>query len=1366
MKNPQIYLENPQDYKSVKISLVSAEQIREWSYGEVKTSETINYRTSKPERDGLFCGRIFGPVVDYECICGKYKRMKHRGITCEKCGVEVIKSNVRRERLGHINLCVPIAHSWFFKGSPSYIGIVLDMGLKNLGTVIYFGNYIILNPGETGLTKGKIISEEEYSRYSQEDKDFVAGIGAEAISELLQEIDVEELSNDLKLSFKNSNSDTQKKKIIKRLEIIESFKNSGCDLNNMILNVIPVLSPDLRPLVPLDGGRLAASDLNDLYRRVIHRNNRLKRLMELNAPNIIVKNEKRMLQESVDSLFDNSRRVAPIIGNNGRPLKSLSDSLKGKYGRFRQNLLGKRVDYSGRTVIVVGPELKLNQCGIPKLMAIELFKPFIISYLIKHDLASTIKIAKKMIETSDPNIFIAIEKIATHYPVLLNRAPTLHRLGIQAFEIKLVEDKAIHLHPLVCTAFNADFDGDQMAVHVPLSIEAQMEAKILMMASNNILSAATGKPIMIPDKDMVLGIYWVTKDFPGRKGEGKIFSGPSQALIAYEYDFIDLQARIKVRIEEKIYDTTVGRMIIYDVLPKTINFSIINKVFKKKDIENLVDIYYRFSGSVETVKFLDIIKKIGFDYATKSGISISISDLIIPKEKDNIIKNAEKGVLKIQNQHQEGIITDSERYNKVVNLWSVATEDIANRMLDILAEEKKDENGEYYINPIFAMADSGARGSTNQNKQLCGMRGLMAKPSGAIIETPITVNFREGLNSQQYFISTHGARKGLADTALKTARSGYLTRKLVDVAQDSIVSMVDCGTKQSFKVEWLVENGEVIEKLGERILGRITAKDVTHPYTKEVLVEKGCMFDENNIVAIDKALVDFVEVRSVLTCEAEYGCCAKCYGRDLGRGKLVSVGEAVGIIAAQSIGEPGTQLTMRTFHIGGTASNKIEDTSWVCTKPGNIKLDKVKMVVNRDKVQVVFDKRSEAYILNEEGHIIDKLRLPLGSKILFRDKQEVKIGDTIAEWDPFSIPILSNCSGITKFVDIVENQSMMIQTDEVTRISRNVIIENYEYDLKPRLAILDENGEEVKIKGTKITHKGFDLPFLSELVVKDGSVIQEGDILAKIPRESAKTKDITGGLPRVVDLFEARVPKNPCQITEISGVVEIGEAVRRKRKLIVKPDVGKPKEYLIPRGSFITVMDGDYVESGDTLTDGHPNPHDILRVKGIASLQKYLVNEVLEVYRMQGVKINDKHAEVIINHMLEKVQIINVGDSRFIGSEKVSRRFFKQENMRLESAGLKKATAKPILLGVMQAALHTDSFISAASFQETTKVLTAASIRGSLDHFRGPKENVILGRLIPVGTGFNSGLKVYNYENEEKDIIKDQKEVFLTEEQV
>ena len=1355
--------ENPQNYKVVKISLASPEQIVKWSHGEVKTSETINYRTGKPERDGLFCGKIFGPVVDYECICGKYKRMKHRGITCDKCGVEVIESKVRRERLGHINLCIPVVHNWFLKSSPSHLAVILDIPLKQLESVLYFDSYVVLDPGNTGLAQKAVINEQTHEKHSQEDDEFISRIGAEAIYELLQDIDIEELSIKVKSDLKECKSDDKAKRISRRLEIVEAFKKSDVDITNMVLRVIPVLSPDLRPLVPLEGGKLATSDLNDLYRRVIHRNNRLKRLIELNAPGIIIKNEKRMLQESVDSLFDNGKRTRPIIGGNERPLKSLSDTLRGKYGRFRQNLLGKRVDYSGRTVIVAGPELKLNECGIPKLMAVELFKPFIINYLMKNDLASTIKLAKRMIELNDPHIFIALKEITQGYPVLLNRAPTLHRLGIQAFEIKLVEDKAIHLHPLVCTAFNADFDGDQMAVHVPLSLEAQLEAKVLMMACNNILSPATGKPIMIPSKDMVLGIFWITKDFTGRKGEGKVFSNHTQALIAYDHDLIDLQAKIKVRIGDNMYDTTVGRIMLYDIFPKSISFDIINKVIRSNDLESLIDISYRFAGSVKTVEILDKVKQIGFEYSTKSGFSISVEDMLVPEEKADIIKNSEKEVINIQNQHQEGIITDSERYNRVVNLWSLATEKVANKMLDILAKEKEDRNGMLQMNSIYAMANSGARGSINQNKQLCGMRGLMAKPSGAIIETPITVNFREGLNSQQYFISTHGARKGLADTALKTARSGYLTRKLVDVAQDSVITIDDCGTTQSFTIEALIENGEIIERIGERILGRIAAEDVLHPYTKEVLVSKGTMFDENNIVAVDKAVVSSVAVRSVLTCEAGHGCCVQCYGRDLGRGHLVSLGEAVGIIAAQSIGEPGTQLTMRTFHIGGTASSKIEETSWTCTKPGKIVLEKVNSVLNRENIQVVVDKRSEVRIVNEEGHDVDRLRLPLGAKLFFKNNTKVNIGDVISEWDPFSVPILSNCTGIIKFADIVENQSMLIQTDDVTGISREVIVENYEYDLKPKLMVTDKKGKEIKTK-KNTTHKGFDLPALSELVVKDGNEVQPGDILAKIPRESAKTKDITGGLPRVVDLFEARSPKDPCQITEISGTVEIGENVRRKKKIIIHPEVGEPKEYLLPRGSFVTVMDGDYVEAGDQLTDGSPNPHDILQVKGAVALQQYLVNEVLEVYRMQGVKINDKHVEVIVSHMLKKVQITKSGNTDFLEGEKVSKHKFREENARVESEGMKKAEAKPALLGIVQASLHTDSFISAASFQETTNVLTAAAVKGSVDHFRGPKENVILGKLVPVGTGFDNDTKVYNYNIESKEETSDTKVSLFAEE--
>ena len=1336
--------DDPQFYNSAKLYLVSAEKILEWSHGEVKNSETINYRTNKPERDGLFCGRIFGPVVDYECVCGKYKKMKHRDITCEKCGVQVIESKVRRERLGHINLCVPIAHSWFLKRAPSLLAIALDLSLKDVELVLHFESYIVFDAGSTSLKIGELISKEDYEKHDYADDDLEAGMGAEAIKETLDNLDIEQIIEQLKIEIKECKSEMKRKNFTRRFEVLDSFRRSGGKMSNMILTVLPVISPDLRPLVALDGGKFATSDLNDLYRRVIHRNNRLKRLIELNAPDIIVKNEKRMLQESVDSLFDNTRSARAILGANGRPLKSLSDNLRGKYGRFRQNLLGKRVDYSARTVIVVGPNLKLNECGIPKKMALELFKPFVLGYLLNHDYASTIRAAKRMLETDDPLIWKALETVTRGYPVLLNRAPTLHRLGIQAFEIKLIAEKAIQLHPLVCTAFNADFDGDQMAVHIPLSIEAQTEAKMLMMAHNNILSPATGKPIMIPTKDMVLGIYWMSKSFPKRKGEGKIFSSILQVIAAYEHEFVDLQAIIKVRIEDKIYDTTAGRVILYDVFPKSISFETINKVLKQKDIENLVDLCYRFAGNVVTVDILDKLKDLGFKYATIAGFSIAITDMTIPSEKDKLVKKTEKEVLKIQRQHEEGIITDNERYNRVINLWSLTTEDIANRMLDILSKERE-VDGMMQMNPIFAMADSGARGSTNQNKQLCGMRGLMAKPSGAIIETPITVNFREGLNSQQYFISTHGARKGLADTALKTARSGYLTRKLVDVAQDSVISVRDCGTSNKFIIEALIENGEIIERIGERILGRIAAEDVLHPYTKELLVKQGTMFDENNIVAIDKSLITSVAVRSPLTCEAERGFCVLCYGRDLARGKMVSIGEAVGIIAAQSIGEPGTQLTMRTFHIGGTASSKIEETSWDCQKPGKIILDKVNTVINKDNVQVVVDQNSEVSIVNDEGYDVDRLKLPLGAKIFFKHNDEIKIGDTISEWDPFSVPILSNEVGIVQFCDIIENKSMVVETDDNTGISRAVIVENYEYDLKPSIRLVDDKGKRV-VRKDGSWRKDFDLPVRSELVVRDGDKIKAGDILAKIPRESAKTKDITGGLPRVVDLFEARVPKNPCQISEISGKVEIGENARRKKKIIIHPDVGESKSYLINRGDFIRVLDDEIIKAGDLLTDGVQNPHDILKIKGLVALQRYLVNEVLEIYRMQGVKINDKHVEVIVTHMLKKVEITETGDSNFLEGKKIFKHFFGAENKRLESEGKRKAEAKPVLLGIMQASLSTESFISAASFQETTKVLTASAAEGKIDYFRGPKENVILGRLIPVGTGFHYNTKEHGYE--------------------
>jgi len=1345
-KLDQSEIVDPQDFFAVKISLASAEDIVSWSHGEIKSSETINYRTFKPERDGLFCGKIFGPVNDYECICGKYKRMKHRGITCEKCGVEVIHSKVRRERLGHIKLACPVSHVWFLKGLPSRLGNILDMTLRDLERVLYFDAYVVLDTGGADIENAEIIEESQCRELSEAFPDFRAEMGAEAIKELLEELNVDELSTVLREELLDITSEAKRKKIIKRLKVVESFKESGIEPSNMILDVIPVISPELRPLVPLEGGRFATSDLNDLYRRVIHRNNRLKRLMDLNAPEIIVKNEKRMLQEAVDALFDNGRRGRPILGTNKRPLKSLSDSLKGKGGRFRQNLLGKRVDYSGRTVIVVGPELKLNQCGLPKQMALELFKPFIFNYLIERGHTTTIKVAKKMVENHDPEIWPALDSVIVEHPIMLNRAPTLHRLGIQAFQPVLIEGKAVQLHPLVCTAFNADFDGDQMAIHVPLSIEAQMELRVLMMATNNILSPATGRPVMSPTQDMVLGIYWVTRICKGAKGEGKCFADFTEVISAYEHGLIHLQAKIRVRIGDQIVETTTGRVILYDVIPEEIEFNSVNRLIKKKDLEVLIDHAYRTAGNVKTVKMLDDLKDLGFAHAARAGFSISIMDMVIPDNKEELIDKGLKEVEKVQAQHDGGIITDGERYNKVIDIWSKVTNEVGEAMRISMTAETIGDDGLPMPNPIFVMADSGARGSEHQSRQLGGMRGLMAKPTGEIIETPITSNFREGLDVSQYFISTHGARKGLADTALKTANSGYLTRRLVDVAQDCVINEVDCGTTEGITVEALLENGEVIQKLTERVLGRYAVDDVTDPFTMEVIVAAGDMIVEGHLDIIDHASVEQIKIRSVLSCECKVGICAHCYGRDLARGKSVSIGEAVGVISAQSIGEPGTQLTMRTFHIGGTASRKVEATFWESKNNGTMSFGDARTVINRDNVMILQSRKSELVILNDDGREVDKHLLPVGAQVNFKEGAAVKKGDRVAEWDPFSMPIICDINGKVKFEDIIEGKSLKTQKTEDTGYERRVIVETPDLDLKPRISFRNmKTGKELKRADDRI-HPGFYLPNKGELMVEEGEEVFPGDILSRVPRETTKNKDITGGLPRVVELFEARSPKDPSQISDIDGIVEFGEDLRRKRRIIIRPEVGEPKEYLVPKGKHVIVVEGDYIKVGEPLTDGSPNPHDILRVKGVRELQKFLVDEVQEVYRLQGVKINDKHIEVISRQMMRKVRVIDPGDSSFLVGEPVSKTKLDEINHKLMEEELRVAIGEPLLLGITKAALSTDSFLSAASFQETTKVLTEASINGKLDRFHGLKENVIIGRLIPAGTGFEKEM-VYSYKD-------------------
>ena len=1355
-------------FNAVRISLASPEKIRAWSYGEVKKPETINYRTFKPERDGLFCAKIFGPTKDYECNCGKYKRMKHRGVVCEKCGVEVIQSKVRRERLGHIEMAAPVAHIWFLKSLPSRIGNLLDMTLRELEKVLYFEAYVVINPKGTPLKEKELLSDERYRKAIEEHgaDSFVAGMGAEAIRELLRKVDVNTLSDQLRVEMREASSEVKKKKIAKRLKIVDSFKDSGNKPEWMILEVIPVIPPDLRPLVPLDGGRFATSDLNDLYRRVINRNNRLKRLQELSAPEIIIRNEKRMLQEAVDALFDNGRGGKALLGSNGRPLKSLSDMLKGKQGRFRQNLLGKRVDYSGRSVIVVGPDLRLHQCGLPKKMALELFKPFIYNRLEVKGYVTTIKSAKKMVEQEKDEVWETLSEIVREYPVLLNRAPTLHRLGIQAFEPVLIEGKAIQLHPLVCSAFNADFDGDQMAVHIPLSIEAQIEARVLMMSTNNILSPAHGKPIIVPTQDIVLGLYYMTREKRSVKGEGKIFSSPEEVRMAYDAGEVDLHAVIKVRLgadghTERV-ETTVGRVLLREILPSEIPFSFINKVLNKKELATLVDQCYRFAGNKKTVILADQLKDLGFHYATQAGISICIDDMVIPPRKAELLQRANQEVLEIENQYKEGLITDGERYNKVVDIWAQVTENIGFEILEELGTVMiTDPSGKKKrvpsFNPIFMMADSGARGSAQQIRQLAGMRGLMAKPSGEIIETPITANFREGLTVLQYFISTHGARKGLADTALKTANSGYLTRRLVDVAQDMVVAEEDCGTLEGIFVTPLVEGGEIIEPIGERILGRVALEDIADPFTEEVIIKANEEIDEKFVEKIENAGLEKVKIRSVLTCRSKRGVCVKCYGRDLARGQMVNIGEAVGIIAAQSIGEPGTQLTMRTFHIGGTASRRAEQTTLQPRNDGRVKFINLSTVRNKGGDWVVMNRNGELALVDETGRERERYPIIYGAKIKVGNGQLVKGGDLIAEWDPYTIPILTEGSGRVKFGDIVEGVTMQEQLDEVTGFSTKVVSEAKDPEARPRVSIKDERGRTLKLPGSEAMAR-YLLPVGAHIVVTEGDMVHQGDVIAKIPRETTKTKDITGGLPRVVELFEARKPKEFAIISEITGVVSFGRDTKGKRKVIITPEVGEPKEYSIPKGKHISVHEGERVKAGEALMDGSSNPHDILSILGVEDLARYLVDEVQEVYRLQGVKINDKHIEVIVKQMLRRVMIKEVGDSNFLVGEHVERHVFEEENERLENAGKQPAVAEPLLLGVTKASLSTEGFISAASFQETTKVLTQAAISGKTDFLRGLKENVILGRLIPAGTGLpryrNIGIKVEGEEEERENSEK------------
>src|SRR5213596_2370489 len=1360
---------NPLSFNAIRISLASPDKIRSWSHGEVKKPETINYRTFKPERDGLFCAKIFGPIKDYECLCGKYKRLKHRGVICEKCGVEVTLAKVRRERMGHIELASPVAHIWFLKSLPSRLGLVLDMTLRDIERVLYFEAYVVTDPGLTPLKRCQLLTEDDYlAKVEEFGDDFSAAMGAEGIRALLRSLDLNKSLDELRKELEATSSDAKIKKIAKRLKVLEGFKQSNIKPDWMIMEVLPVLPPELRPLVPLDGGRFATSDLNDLYRRVINRNNRLKRLMELKAPGVIIRNEMRMLQEAVDALFDNGRRGRAIRGPNKRPLKSLSDMLKGKQGRFRQNLLGKRVDYSGRTVIVVGPELRLHQCGLPKKMALELFKPFIFHKLEERGAATTIKSAKRLVENEKPEVWDVLDEVIKEHPILLNRAPTLHRLGIQAFDPILVEGKAIRLHPLVCAAFNADFDGDQMAVHVPLSIEAQIEARVLMMSINNILSPASGKPITVPSQDMVLGCYWLTREQHGALGEGKIFSSSDEVRMAYDAGEVSEHARIKVRgltpirepgmTEETWRDpsrwkqyTTVGRVLFCEVLPPGVPFEAVNLLMTKKELTKLIDACYRQAGHRDTVMMLDRIKDLGFYYATRAGISISVDDMLIPSKKSELIRKAQEEVAEIERQYADGLITNGERYNKVIDIWAHVGEQVANEMMKELGASTG--TGERRgFNPIFMMADSGARGSTQQIRQLGGMRGLMAKPSGVIIETPITANFREGLTVLQYFISTHGARKGLADTALKTANSGYLTRRLVDVAQDSIIQEEDCGTLDGIEMTPLVEGGEVIEGIGDRVLGRVALEDIRDPFSNRVIVQVNEEIDEEKVAEIEDAGLERVKIRSVLTCQSRQGVCVKCYGRDLARGHMVNLGEAIGVIAAQSIGEPGTQLTMRTFHIGGTASRRAEQTTLEARNEGFVKFINLAAVEGKDGDLIVMSKRNGKVAIvdyPEPNRERERERYPLvyGAKLKKRDGAKVKSADLIAEWDPYTIPILTESAGVVKFGDILEGVTMEEKLDERTGLSTKVIVDTKDVDKRPRVSIKDERGQTARIGAGEARYL---LPVGAHLNVLEGQSVSAGDIIAKMPRETTKTKDITGGLPRVAELFEARKPKEFAVISEIDGIVSFGKDTKGKRKVVVTPEVGEAREYLIPKGKHISVHEGDYVKACEALMDGSSNPHDILTILGEKALAKYLVDEVQEIYRLQGVRINDKHIEVIVRQMLRRVRIKEVGDTDFLIGDQVEKWRFEEENERVLGRSGQAAVAEPLLLGITKASLSTESFISAASFQETTKVLTEAAINGKVDRLVGLKENVIMGRLIPAGTGVSkySGMEAVTDEPE------------------
>ena len=1384
-----------QSFDQIQISLASPERIRSWSYGEVKKPETINYRTFKPERDGLFCARIFGPVKDYECLCGKYKRMKFRGIVCEKCGVEVTLSKVRRERMGHIELAAPVAHIWFLKSLPSRIGLLVDIMLKDLESVLYFEKYIVIEPGLTPLKVNELLTEEQYQRAIEEygEDSFRAGIGAEALKEILSAIDLEQEAETIRAELRSTSSEARRKKLVKRLKLVEAFLESGSKPEWMILDVIPVIPPELRPLVPLDGGRFATSDLNDLYRRVINRNNRLKRLIELRAPEIIIRNEKRMLQESVDALFDNGRRGRAITGANKRPLKSLADMLKGKQGRFRQNLLGKRVDYSGRSVIVVGPELKLHQCGIPKKMALELFKPFVYSKLELYGMATTIKAAKRMVEKERPEVWDILEEVIREHPVLLNRAPTLHRLGIQAFEPVLIEGKAIQLHPLVCTAFNADFDGDQMAVHVPLSLEAQLEARVLMMSTNNILSPANGKPIIVPTQDMILGLYYITMARPNQPGGKREctkeeleaiknmtetdrkkwaeeyhrefkdmdefrafvrkiyeekdmlrFGSIEEVEMALNNHLVNYHSIIECRLEfmgedgkiiRKTIETTPGRVLLSQVVPKhpKIPFSLFNRLLRKKEITDIIDQVYRYCGQKETCIFADRIKNMGYKYAAISGVSFGKDDMIIPKTKQKLIKETEAKVKEFEQQYQDGLITQGEKYNKVVDAWSVCTDRVAEEMM----KEISKTDPEKPVNSVYMMAHSGARGSAAQMKQLAGMRGLMAKPSGEIIETPIISNFKEGLTVAEYFNSTHGARKGLADTALKTANSGYLTRRLVDVAQDAIVTEEDCGTTQGITVSAVVEGGNVVATIGERVLGRTAQEDVLDPATGAVIVERGKLIDEVDVEKIEAAGVDKVYIRSPLTCESKDGICAKCYGRDLARGTAVNVGEAVGVIAAQSIGEPGTQLTMRTFHIGGAAQRGAEQSGIDSAFDATVKVLNYTPVLNSENMAIVLTRNCEVALIDANGREKARHRIPYGSHLKVEDGQKIAKGDRIAEWDPYTLPVITDKEGIVKYEDLVDGETMREVVDEATGLTSKVVMDWKQHsraaERKPHIALTDDNGEVIRFANGMEAR--FFLAVDSILSVEPGQKVRVGDVLARIPRESSKTRDITGGLPRVAELFEARKPKDCAIISEIDGVVEFGRDYKAKRRIIVKNAEGQEREYLLPKGKLVTVQEGDFVNKGDILVDGALVPHDILRVMGVEKLAHYLVKEIQDVYRLQGVKINDKHIEVIARQMLQKLEVTDAGDTTLLQGEQIDQATLEKENAKAVAAGGRPAEASPILLGITKASLQTNSFISAASFQETTRVLTESAVSGRTDDLIGLKENVIVGRLIPAGTG-------------------------------